>query len=307
MAEKDYRLLKKRLDSLGMGIQDFSVFSGIKKETIWMWRIEGRKVPQYIQAMLELMEHTSELPRKLPIERSTEYADLKQAILDAGGTPESFWGLSRIKKSTYYSWGRRKVPEYAYTFLWLLQETGAFHNGDTKGAKGLYLVKKFYIEKRRLSNEKVKEIIELFASNVSRKKAARKAKINPITMANFYQQLRIRLSELFGIYSLDENDKVMKMPLKTNTFLVIKKEDGLLTVAPAGDIDTSNFKKDYGDDIMDFANELSEYISDYRNYHPETFEQRLREQACRYHYDKKEINERLLESLENTPLQLEWQ
>lgn len=307
MAEEDYGLLKARLSSLGFGIQDFSVFSGIKKEAVWMWRKEGRKVPEYIHVMLELMEHVKELPKKLPIPRSTNYGDLKDDIVKAGGTFEKFWDLTKIKKSTFFSWGSREVPGYAYTFLWLLQETGAFHNGNSMSPKGLYLVKKLYMEKHKLTNDKVKEIIDLFASNTPREKAANKAKVDSIVVANFYHALRVMLAELFGVFTLDADDKVMKMPLKANGFLIIKKEDGLLTAISAGDIDTGNYKKDYSDEIMDFANELSESMSDYAHFAPDTFELRLKEQVCRYHYHKKEIYSKLLESLEASPLELKWQ
>jgi hypothetical protein len=305
MSISDYDIFKQRLSLLGISIGHFSSFSSIDQTTIWSWRNEGRKVPDYVFTFLDMMEKLSSIPKKAPLKVEPSYSTFIAAMQQAGYTNMSFSDASKIKKVTLTSWSRvgRKVPGYAYTALWLLQETLSKKSVPSEAV--LYRAKKHHITQKTISNKSIKLLLASFIENTSSKDAAEALNIHPITSSLFYHAFRERLNTLMPSLSLiEEADKVARIPLKNNTFVVGRKAGYFISFF--SDIEISKKNKDESDEMLDFFDYIMDEMLEYSHFCSEAFLSRLREKTVRYNLGD-DVYSVLLSEIEKEPLVLKWQ
>jgi len=119
----NYPLFKTFLDrELKMSVKEFSVFSKIGTQTIWMWNQPNRRVPPYVFKMLELMISAEKLPETIPWRVTGENKDFLAVFPIVGFSVATFSELSQLKYPTIRSWSQRKVPGYAFVMLWLVDK-----------------------------------------------------------------------------------------------------------------------------------------------------------------------------------------
>jgi hypothetical protein len=252
------------------------------------------------------MDKLSHVPKKAPLKISQSSDVFLKAMHASGYSNQTFCAASKIKKVTLTSWSRvdRKVPGYAFTALWLLQQTLL---EDKKNHEPLlYVVRNRHISKKILSTKKVESLLTYFVKSTTVEATAKSLDIHPITASLFYQAFRERLNTFLPSADIEEGDMLSRMPVKNNSFTIVRKRNGTFSISILNEVIDKELK-DQSNEMLDFFDYMMDEVLEYSHFCSDGFFARAKEKTVRFNLLKEDIYTLLLESIKEEPLVLQWQ